>query len=112
MIDRLMEQMKPAIDGFRKDPATNPNYRTMMRVRDRILAEDGKSPIFATNPVINAGRCALAMQVDVNDHDDVEKAAEFLFMGFTMMVTLVKELCGTVDTETLVKMSGQLEIRC
>lgn len=45
-IDMLIERVKPALDEFRKDPSSNPNYLTMMRLRDRIVAEHNASPIF------------------------------------------------------------------
>jgi hypothetical protein len=113
-IDQLIAGMQSVI----KNPTDLPNYKVMLRLRDKIV-NDGdfyfpSTDFGQTVPDIElcAGRCVLAMKIDVSNDEDVDKVVEFLFCGFKIMAKLVFDLCGKYHFETLLKSCSQLEIRC
>jgi SepF-like predicted cell division protein (DUF552 family) len=107
-IDRILSGLTPYLDMPQEDLDQIVNFCVMERLVEKIY---NTSDIIKTSRV-GATQFVIAMKINVSDFDDVEKAADFLYQGFRLMVKTVKRLCGEADFNSILRACEDLSIEC
>lgn len=105
-IDQMIDQLRPMIEAIKADLNNHPGFVCMKRVVKRLRDELNLSANAATQVV-------MACKITINDREDAEKAADFLFEGLEIAARLVTELNdGKLCVTSLIEAARTMSVEC